>query len=432
MNRATTKTRRVAKFASKTQNQALSAAITALDVAIAASEPLAEAHTAAELAGQAAQRAGASEASMEKLERACDAAERKWMRACGVADRAASAMLHVAIERAADAELKQEVFRASYLDRNTLDIWDAEDAAKALAAAKRDLSTLASGPAPRGDPVKGRILCEWNAARDKAASARAASAAAGCDDDETYDAYCIAQEAWETLTPPSVEALVEVMASSLVEFGPLSMTHQGVNCPRSMRDLLDSGDAAKVIAARIYMHLLRMTGSDSPALLTPPIGGLFPAFDIMKVTDEKPGDIAAGWEEHHRLAEHYAGRLAAFATWEMPEVAKAITDPGGIQAVWHYSAAVHAHALTIISEYERRGGRFSLVRQPDGGVWFGTMLARDGSREAGEIEYLVANHRPIRHAVATIIEKRNGILGDADAAQPNSLSSDVRHAAVAQ
>lgn len=253
-------------------------------------------------------------------------------------------------------------------------------------------------------------IYEWNKARETTHAAFVAHAAS--ESDEDFDALCSAQEHWESLTPPSLEALTEVMGYSLVHFGPLAWTWSSADCPRSIRDLLDGGNPGEIIAARAYMHLLRMTGSKSPALLTPPISGLFPAFDPTDVADDATGDMERAWKAHHGTVDPHPQRVAELATWNRSPFEDGVTDPGGMQALLHYSSALSRHAQTIIAEYEGLGGRFNLVQQPDGVVWFGTVLARGGGRRADEIDYLVSNRPHLKRTIAEIIRKRDGVVGE--------------------
>lgn len=137
----------------------------------------------------------------------------------------------------------------------------------------------------------------WEQARDRFYSSRDAAEKAGYegkDGQEYYDAL----EAWEALTPPDIKALAEVMAAS-INFGIAHWTFQSADCPRTMRDLLDGGDAGEIFAARYYLHVLRMAGSPSAALSAAPIAGLFPKFE----GDGDAHDAAKAWDEHHRTAE---------------------------------------------------------------------------------------------------------------------------------
>lgn len=171
----------------------------------------------------------------------------------------------------------------------------------------RDMSAQAGAHAERAQTSD-----EWNRAKDATHAALKAFLECPDEDEEQNDALgealADAQERWESITPPSLEALVEVLSFSLSHSGPLGYQFQSSDCPRSMRDLLDSGDGGSIIAARVYMHLLRMTASTSPALQTPPIAGLYPAFSAAG-----HDNVQAAWKHHHETAEPYSARAGDLA-----------------------------------------------------------------------------------------------------------------------
>lgn len=295
----------------------------------------------------------------------------------------------------------------------------AEDA-RAILSCYRDALRLAGRAAPSPhDAEQARLTYQWNQARDETYAARTAflerteqeladAESDEAESDKLFDLLNAAQERWEAMTPPTLAALGEVIAFSLCNSGPLIYSFQGADCPRSMRDLLDSGDPAEIIVGRAYMHILRMTGSDSPALLTPPICGLFPAFAAVE-----HDDVEAGWKRHHDKVEPYPSRISELATWQAPEAEILLASDGSLKAHWHYSRALFEHAQRLISEYEERGGKFTLNRQPDGSVFYGTVLAQDGSERAAEIEQQLATHAALRRTLFSIIAKREGMyLGE--------------------
>lgn len=127
------------------------------------------------------------------------------------------------------------------------------------------------------------------------------------------DAADAALEVWLSMTPPDWQAFTEALGESIKR----TVCDRGVHhqdCPLTMRDLLDAEDEGSV-AARFYLHALRLIGSDSPAGLTPPMVGLFPQF--------RPADylhqgepVVDAWERHHATAPINPNRVAEFAAWD--------------------------------------------------------------------------------------------------------------------
>lgn len=409
------------KFKATTSNLALAAAIDALAVAIAVEEPLAKAHTAAELSGDA---------------RAEEAADRKWQRQRRLVDRAAEAMLAVPVDNAADALVQQNAYRWSYKERGCLDIWDQQEAEASLAAATRALQKLAAPvtsappPTPIGDIAARNYIaakqdeahlahdggstedqnlahermtaaatamlstqpadlqgvaarlgyivsqgflhragdwdcprCEkreeivpptddefvasgegdnggadalfralaflhqgverlaaqqptaaakaWYAARADYLAARAASDAADDDrSDQTLDDVAEAMERWETMPPPTLAAMVEVMLASL-DFNGMAWVYQKTSQPDAWRDLLDAGDTHEIFAARYTLHAMRLTGIDHPARAVVPTAGYRAPFD--EAAHESGPEMEAAWRAHHaQWADVRSGPAAVY------------------------------------------------------------------------------------------------------------------------
>lgn len=271
------------------------------------------------------------------------------------------------------------------------------------------------------DPVKAMAAHEWEVARDACYAARDASNGEyePEDEDALFDRYADALEAWETLTPPSLEAMAEVMRASL-DFNGLDWDFQDLDCPRTMRDFLDGGDAHTQLAARYYMHALRMTGSTSPALLTAPIAGLFPPFDPLATEGDEPGALRASWEDHHRTAEPRPTRRGEFGRWQAPEL-EGTVDHVAILQLWHYSRAVSAEAARMVEDYEAMGGAFSLTQQADGRALFGIGYPQDHrSPRREQIEFLATHRKHLSRAIGDIVATR-----DATAIVDEGLSADA-------
>lgn len=164
----------------------------------------------------------------------------------------------------------------------------------------------------------------WEANRDAYLAAQAASDALdngpSLSDEEVepvHNARCTALEAFEATTPPDLQALAEMMRISLEQSGSLKWRWNGVDCPMTMRDMLDTGDAGDIYTARYFMHVLRLAGVDSPVLATPPIAGLYPSFD--DYLHDEPADKEAAWRDHHAKVEPYPGRADELYRWMRDE-----------------------------------------------------------------------------------------------------------------
>ncbi|MBL8773902.1 MAG: hypothetical protein JNK30_21120 [Phenylobacterium sp.] len=260
----------------------------------------------------------------------------------------------------------------------------------------------------------------WKAARDRYLAAKAAHDAQTedpGDEDPLFNELCNALEGWEQIPPPSVEAMAEVMRASLEFMLPHSWSTP--DCPRTMRDLLDGGDRGEEFAARYYLHALRLAGSQSQALITPPVGGLFPAFRAADHThpDAQPGEMHKAWKEHHRDAEPHEGRAEEFSEWRFEARDFQWIEGGGpIGMLWKYQAALYARARALVDEYEALGGSFQVIRDTDGGYAFGTtFVIDDATGRANEIVGLLNSHEPLRKTVASVIQQRDGVIGDATA-----------------
>lgn len=276
------------------------------------------------------------------------------------------------------------------------------------------------------DREKALAAQDWNKARDRFRAAEAAvEAASVSDQDALYDASAEALVRWEELPPPTVEAYAEVMGASFDLQYVGQRAYRKLDDPRTLRDLLDNEtDAGAHFAARYYLHALRLAGSKSPALTTPPIQGLFPAF-VEPNDDLTQEEMRQAWKTHHGVAVAFPGAISRFASWRMPKLPDGVAGSGPVQAVWQYSAALYTEARAVIAEYEALGGRFSLVRQPDGRVWFGTMYPRDPAGRGNEIEYLVNSHEMLRETISDVVERRDGILGDETAPGTSSPEAEA-------
>lgn len=120
-------------------------------------------------------------------------------------------------------------------------------------------------------------------------------------------------ETWLSMTPPNWQCFTEALGESIKRnICDRNIHHQ--ECPLTMRDLLDAQDEGSV-AARFYLHALRLIGSDSPAGLTPPMVGLFPQFWPADCLNQKERVVDA-WERHHATAPINPNRVAEFAAWD--------------------------------------------------------------------------------------------------------------------
>lgn len=283
------------KFAAGTRNPALAAAIDALAAAITAEASLAKAHTAAEENGDA------------KVEAA---AERKWLRQRRAVDQAAAAVLTVPVDNAADALVKQDAYRWSYKERGIRDIWDEAEAEACLAAATRDLKALA---ATQNNEIA--VERAWTSAREAYRAACAArdalpSDVSGADYERALDAVAEAMERWETMAPPTLAAMTEVMLASL-DFNGWGWKFQKTTEPDAWRDLLDGGDPYQIFAARYTLHALRLAGVDHPARSVVPTSGYRAPFDEM--TPDCGPEMEAAWREHHDHARSvFCGPAAVY------------------------------------------------------------------------------------------------------------------------
>jgi hypothetical protein len=333
-------------------------------------------------------------------------ARRRWHEAMDATREAVKAVLSVPVADARELLAKVQTYCA-LAGRHDVELENGDGASNALVQAlMADIAAQASASEAAADEQV-RVASAWNAAKAKAHAALAALKSASDEEadrrlDELYDA----QERWEALTPPTIEALTEVMAFSLTNSGPLHWSFQSAHCPNSMRDLLDSGSPEDVIAGRVYLHLLRMAGSKSPATMTPPIAGLFPAFD------PKDDDLVTAWKAHHRQAEPHSARISEFAHWEAPGRSAYRDSDGTLQALQHWVCAMHTHARAEIEAYEATGRSLTVTRK-NGEAWLGATLPRDGSAPPSELGRLTVGHDALRKVVAAEVEKRAALRAGA-------------------
>lgn len=266
-------------------------------------------------------------------------------------------------------------------------------ALKNMAPANRDLETVLARQ-------------EWIAARNAYFAARDALHAMGdAATEEAFAAVASSLERWESLTPPDQNSLAFVMRESIA-FNGLHWSFQSVDCPWTMRDLLDGGSAHETFAARYYMHVLRMLGSENSALLTPPIAGLYPGVDQQALASADTHDMKKAWERQHAQMDPWPNRIAELAEWNAPSDGPIIAGRAPLRSKWDHGAALHNHARALLEEYEALGGRFNVVRGDDGRTWFGTAYPRDATERANEIELLINRKPQIREAIGHILDHR--------------------------
>lgn len=153
----------------------------------------------------------------------------------------------------------------------------------------------------------------WYAARDRYFAAQAASdawtsekdAADPEGSDAALDTVAEAMERWESLPPPSLESLVEIMLAS-INFNATTSLYQTADRWQTFRDLLDGGDTPEIFMARYTLHALRLVGEPSDLLTVVPIAGLNPSIEV---------DSEEAWLAAHHDAKPYEKRRPELVDW---------------------------------------------------------------------------------------------------------------------
>lgn len=299
----------------KTDDAALAAAIIALVAASDIEQPLAQAHTAAEVALQVVEKdPGATDVQKEKARKAERKAEAAFQRAQGKLDKAADAVLAVPVMNATDALLQQRAFAWAHDAADATEVPFEEDLGKALASALAALRSMTAAPTPEPSDQprpSQQLVAAWHDARAAyEAAVEAHRALVPSTNAEEYekayeaslDAVAEAMETWETLPPPGLDELVEVMIASL-DFNGFDYRWNNSRDHRSWRDLLDGGDTHEIFAARFTLHAMRLCHSKlfdgHPALSVVPSSGLYQPFDSIRRAGDEPDAAHRAWTDHH-------------------------------------------------------------------------------------------------------------------------------------
>lgn len=218
--------------------------------------------------------------------------------------------------------------------------------------------------------MNGPVARSWYAARDAYFAAQAASDAfhdAELDradpsgSDAALDAVAAAMERWESLPPPSLEALAEVMLASL-RFNGFSEVRQTDHLAKGFRDLLDGSMTHEIFAARFTLHALRLAGQAPELLTVVPIAGLYP--DHADAFDD------ADWYSRHVNAEPHATRWPELVEWWRAVQAdpdqrgrQTVTGRHNVRAVYEAAAEpVCEDVIAAAPDYERGPEALRLAR----------------------------------------------------------------------
>lgn len=233
-------------------------------------------------------------AAADAVARACDEEEAAWG----------------AVLRQRPSSQAQLLEKVQAIRNNQSCVGDPCEMRAALDALSDDIRSLMSPPPATP------LAIAWSEARDAFYAADAANRAVpdGASDAvelEAHRAVWDALDRWESLPPPSLEALVEVWRASLT-FDGRDLEIQSVDDVRTLRDFLDGGDKFECMAARYLQHAMRLVGMhDAEWLATPPITGLYEPFEAPDCV----GGIRAAYEQHHANRELRDGVEGELKWW---------------------------------------------------------------------------------------------------------------------
>lgn len=197
-----------------------------------------------------------------------------------------------------------DVVHGEFRNRAALDAAAAAwrgDEPRAMLSFYDDALRLGAGAGPRRPDTS-----SWESARARFHAANDAYNACDPEADEAagdllWNAMCESLGQWEGATPPDAEALAEVIRVSLNTIG-LSWKFSDMDSSDTLSDMIDQGGDTALLA-KVYVNLLRMTGSTSPAA----------AADLSPRGKHFDPDGAEGEEIGRRWSEHVLARRAKIA-----------------------------------------------------------------------------------------------------------------------
>jgi len=271
-------------------------------------------------------------------------------------DAAWAAFMATPAATAEDLDLKLTRYGASDSVR-----CDPQVAREGFAHIRADVRRLIGRP-PLAD-TSGPAAKAWHAARDRYFETRKMAEAIPIDDergDASLQVVADAMERWESLAPPSIDALAEVMLASL-DFNGTCRTWQKTSQAATFRDLLDGGDTHEIFAARFTLHVLRLASADHPALAAAPIAGLYPPTEAESEED---------WLRAHLTAKAYPNRRPELVEWwrqvlsdEDQRQRQDMLGFANCQAAFdagYLLTDAGGETLALVEEYEAMGGRMTL------------------------------------------------------------------------